>query len=163
MKQLLAFLCLVSIVNAQPVPRDANGNYIIFNEGGVITGPTVCQPNDPRRVLVSPADFTVMNPFYDRRGAPRWKMQAGVIVYVDPADRPGIDPDVARQVLVDYLDAVARVNAATSLGWNSTRPAIFAKLQAWAQEKQQQAVEALRGGQTADDPVPPSKTTVTPQ
>lgn len=130
---------------------------------GAVIGPTICQLNDPRRLRVTIADYIVMLPFYDARGAPRWQFSGGVINYVPPASRTAVDPDRVRALIEAYLDAQARVTTATGLGWNSSHPALFARIQAWANEKQQAVADALRAGQASDDPVTPSKTIITPQ
>jgi hypothetical protein len=155
MKYML-FLMAASISYADTIiARDESGN---------VTGPApTCPMSDPRRIVVADSDHDVMKPYFDFRGSPRWKLQAGQIVYVQPADRAAVDPDRVRQAITDYLTARGWLREATALSWNSTRPALFAKIQAWVDERQQAVTDALRGGQASDDPVTPSKTTITPQ
>lgn len=132
----------------------------MMREGSAVVGPAVIRPTDPRRFSVLPADEIAMRPYRDARGAPRWQFSGGVINYVQPADRTGVDPDAVRQAITDYLTARGWLREATALGWNTTRPALYARIQAWVDERQQAVTDALRGGQASDDPTPPSKTTI---
>lgn len=162
MRYLFLFLFASSLMADSP-PRDAAGNVIIRrDDSGYIIGPSQCQPSDPRRLLVTLADHTVMFPYYDSRGAPRWQYSAGTITYVQPTDRASLDPERVRQAITDYLTARGWLREATALGWNTSKPALYARIQAWVDEHQQAVTDALRAGQSSDDPTPPAKTTIAP-
>lgn len=113
---------------------------------------------DPRLMAVADADHAAMQPYQDARGCPRWTLSGGRISFIALKDRAA-PRDAVRRAWANLAGWKARaVDPAllTDVDLKAYYDSELARYQASYEE-------LTRAGVAADDPVPPAKTTITPQ